>query len=73
MDSTAALVSIFGGLTSFALIKIFSISLPFALEISLPLIVSVFLYILFGFINRKVEVAPEVLKLLESIDKKFEN
>ncbi|MDN3663868.1 sodium:solute symporter family protein [Algibacter miyuki] len=71
--STAALVSIFGGLTSFALIKIFSISLPFALEISLPLMVSVFLYILFGFINRKAEVSSEVLELLESIDKKSEN
>ena len=71
--STAALVSIFGGLISFTSIKIFSFTLPFALEISLPLMVSVFLYVVFGFINRKTIVAPEVLELLEAIDKKSDN
>ncbi|MCG9793104.1 sodium:solute symporter family protein [Flavobacterium algicola] len=68
--STAALVSIFGGLLCFALQKIYSFDISFALEISLPLIVSFALYVGLGFINPKKEVAPEVLELLEAIDRK---
>nr|MBX2874975.1 hypothetical protein [Saprospiraceae bacterium] len=65
----AAISSICSGLLTFIVIKVFGLSLSFALEVSLPLIVSFVVYGLFGFFNRSKAVTPEVLSLLKAIGK----
>lgn len=64
----AAIISIAGGILTFVITKLYSSS--FAWEISLPVIVSFALYVLIGFLNRKKEVAPEIMDMLNAIDSK---
>ncbi len=66
---TAAVASIFGGLVSFILSKIYAINLDLALEVSLPLITSLIIYILFAVLNRNKVVSKEVQSMLDSINK----
>lgn len=65
--STAALLSIVGGLLTFIAIKIHG-DVSLGLELSGPLIVSLILYIGYALVVRK-EVSPEVDELLDSLDK----
>ena len=60
-DGRAALISIIGGLLTFIALKIFPID-SFALEIGGPILVSFFLYVIYGLFNRKP--VPEVVKEL---------
>lgn len=68
-DSKAAIATIISGFLTFVVIKSFSISLPYALEISLPLIVSFCVYVMLGILNRKQNVPNEVNDLLQSLKK----
>lgn len=68
--SRAAISSVIAGLVTFIIIKVFSPSYPFAFEISLPLIVSLIVYIFFGVLDRKKPVPQNVISLLDSINKK---
>jgi len=65
---TAAITSILGGLLSFIISKIYAIDLGFALEVSLPLIVSFSIYILFAIINRNKVVSKDVQNMLDSLN-----
>ena len=65
---TAAIASIVGGLLSFVITKIYATEIGFSLEISLPVITSLCIYIFFGFLNRKNEVKQEVQAMLDSIN-----
>lgn len=62
----AAIASIAGGLLAFVLTKVFASS--FALEVSLPVLVSFTLYVLIGFLDRKKEVPEEILSMLGAIE-----
>lgn len=65
-DSIAAIISILGGLGAFITIKIIG-SFSLALELSIPLIVSMVLYVGYGlFVNREVDLKVE--KLLDSLN-----
>lgn len=65
---TAAISSIFGGLICFVVSKVYAMNLALALEVSLPLIVSLVVYILFAIINRNKEVSEKVQGMLDSIN-----
>lgn len=65
---TAAIITIIGGLLSFVFTKIYSGNISFALEVSLPLIVSLTIYIFFAILNRNKEVKTEVQEMLNSIN-----
>ncbi len=60
-----AIGSIVGGLVTFIVTKIISVSL--ALSVGLPVGVSIIIYMGFGWLNQKKQVAPEVDNLLEVI------
>lgn len=67
-NAQAAISSIIGGFLTFIVIKSFSITLPFVFEISLPLIVSICVYLFVGFLNRKRSVSTQVLDLFKSLN-----
>ena len=64
---TAAVTSIFGGLVTFILLKIFPIE-SLALEIGSPTLVSFLLFVIIGFLNKR-KVSAEVMELHFNIDK----
>jgi len=64
----AAIFSIIGGLLAFVITK--TVPCPYSLEIGGPLLVSLLIYCLSGFFNRKKEVSPEVVELLRAISVK---
>lgn len=66
--STAALLSIIGGLSTFVLIKLTAIQVSLAIELSAPLAVSLILYIGYGFVVKK-PVPDKVENLLGSLNK----
>lgn len=65
---TAAISSIFGGLITFVLSKMYAMDIGFALEVSLPLIVSLSVYILFAIVNRNKETPKEVQEMLDALN-----
>lgn len=64
-DSTAALLSIFGGLMTFALFKL-AFSVSYGWELSGPILTSLAIYIGYGLLVRK-PVKPEVENLVNSL------
>lgn len=66
----AAILSIVAGVLTFVVTKMYTFS--FAIEVSFPMIVSFVVYILFGFINRKVVVKKEITDMLSVLDKETE-
>jgi len=64
----AAISSIVGGLLSFIISKVYAMDVGFALEISLPLIVSLSVYILFAIVNRNKETPKEVQEMLDTLN-----
>ncbi len=67
-DSKAAILSVIAGLLAFIATKVLP-ACPYALEISLPVLVSVCVYLTFGFINRNKQVNAEVETMLDAISK----
>ena len=65
-DSKAALLSIFGGLTTFALFKL-AFTVSYGWELSGPIITSLIIYIGYGLIIKK-PVKPEVEALVSSLN-----
>jgi len=65
-DSKAALMSIFGGLTTFALFKL-AFTVSYGWELSGPIITSLIIYIGYGLIVKK-PVKPEVEALVSSLN-----
>lgn len=64
--STAALVSIFGGLSAFVVLKLFS-NVSLGMEVGTPVFTSFILYVSFGLLSKK-KVEPEVEQMLVSLD-----
>ncbi len=63
-DERAAIFSIIAGLLAFIATKVFP-GCAYALEISLPVIISLCVYVVFGFAGRKKAVKPEVEAMIE--------
>lgn len=68
-NSTAAIVSIAGGLLAFTATKVFDIN-SLALSVSLPLIVSLITYVSIGLINSKKPVSEEVSQFMNLLFEK---
>ncbi|MCK1993576.1 Na+:solute symporter [Peribacillus muralis] len=67
-DSKAAIISIASGLATFAFINTLK-EVALSVEIGTPIIVSLLSFTVVGFLNRKKEIAPEIVDLLNSISK----
>lgn len=65
---TAAITSIIAGLLSFIVSKIYAAEIGFALEISLPVITSLSIYILFAIFNRNKKITKQVQDMLNAIN-----
>ncbi|WP_054708617.1 sodium:solute symporter family protein [Bacillus sp. JCM 19041] len=68
-DSKAAISSIFAGLGVFVLTK-YGVDVPLSVEVGAPVLTSVFVFSLMGWLNRHKPVRPEVEELLQAINKK---
>jgi len=64
--SFAAMVSIFGGLSAFIILKLFS-NISLGMEVGTPVFTSFILYVLFGLFSRK-QVKPEVDAMLVALN-----
>jgi len=64
--STAAIVSIIGGLVAFIVLK-FASDISLAMEVGTPMLTSLVMYISIGFFNRGI-VPEKVLFLLSSLN-----
>ncbi|MEF3305578.1 sodium:solute symporter family protein [Paenibacillus sp. GYB003] len=65
-DAKAAIVSWAAGLVTFAIVK-YMIAVSTATLVASPVLVSGILYVVLGWLNSRKPVAPEVAKLLESL------
>ena len=66
-NSWAAIGAILAGFLTFATLKVFDFQTTLALQVGLPSFVSLLVYTIWGFVNRKVDLSQEVEDLLGAI------